>query len=78
MNKLFTEEHKFFYKYDLNVCLVPALSPNFGFGPRTFFCLVLVHALCKTFGFSPSIKYLLKKKTNGVPRGPIMARHVAN
>jgi len=41
--------------------------------------LALVPALYKTFGISPSVKYLLKKtKTNGVPRGPIMARHVAH
>jgi len=62
------------------VCLIPALSAKFGFGPCTFFCLALVLALYKTLGFSPSVKYLLKKKTktNGVPRGPIMARHVAN
>jgi len=50
----------------LNVCLVPALSSNFAFGPYTFFCLALVPALYKpalykTFDFGPSVKYLLKK-----------------
>jgi len=61
------------------VCLNITLSPNFGFGPCTIFCLVLVPALYKTFGFSPSVKYLLKKtKTNGLLCGPIMACHVAH
>ena len=61
------------------MCLVPALSPNFGIGPCAFFCLTLVPAVCKIFGFSPSVKFQLKKtKTNGVPRGPIMTRHVAH
>jgi len=61
------------------VDLVLALLLNFGFGPYTFFCLALAPALYKTFGISPSVKYLVKKiKTNGVPHGPIMARHVAH
>jgi len=41
--------------------------------PAIFFCLALVSAFIKplVLGFSPSVKYLLKKtKTNGVPRGP--------
>jgi len=61
------------------VCLVPALLLNFGFGPCTIFCLALVPALHKTFGITPFVNYLLKKtKTNGVPRGPIMAHHMAH
>jgi len=46
------------------MCLVPALLLNFGFGPCTFFCLALVPVLYKTFGISPSVKYLLKKNQN--------------
>ena len=59
--------------------LVPALSSDFGIGPYTFFCLELVPALCKNIGIGPSVNFLLKKKhkTNGVPRGPIISRHVA-
>ena len=55
------------------MCLVPTLSPNFSFGPYTFFFLALVSTLYKTFGFSPYVKYLLKKKTktNVVPRGTL-------
>jgi len=68
-----------FFIFGLNVCLVPALLLNFGIDPCTLFCLALVPALYKIFGISPSVKYLLKKKkTNGVPRGPIMARHMAH
>ena len=55
------------------MCLTPALLLNFGFGPCTFFRLTLVPTLYKTFGISPFVKYLLKKKTktNGVPRGTL-------
>jgi len=61
----------------LNVSLVPALSSNFDIGFCTFFCLALVPALCNNIGIGPSVNFLLKKKTNGVPCGPIISRHVA-
>jgi len=61
------------------VCLVSAVSSNFGFGFCAFFCLTLVPALYEILDISPPVKYLLKKiKINGVPRGPIMTRHVAH
>jgi len=63
--------------FGLNVCFVRALSPNFDFDSCAFFCLALVPALCKTFCFSPSL-LKTKTKTNGVPHGPGMARHVAH
>jgi len=44
------------------VCLVPALSPNFDIGSCTFFCLALISALCKTFGFGHSVNSHLKNK----------------
>ena len=46
-----------------------------------FFCLALVHALCKSIAIGPSVKSKLtknKNKTNGVPHGPIIQRHVAH
>jgi len=51
------------------VYLVPTLLPNLGIGPCAFFCLALVPAVCKTFGFTSSVKSQLKKntKTNDVP-----------
>jgi len=59
--------------------LVPALLPDFGIGLCTSFCLALILALCKDISFGPSIEPQLKKhKTNGVPRGPIIQRHVAH
>jgi len=41
--------------------LVPAFVPYFGIDPCTFFCLTLIHALCKSFAISPSVKSKLKK-----------------
>jgi len=49
------------YKLGLNMLLIPALSSDFAMGPSTFFCLALVPAFCKMFGFSPSVKSQLKK-----------------
>jgi len=46
----------FLIRKGLNVCLVPALLLSFGIGPCAFFCLALVPAFFKTFGFSPSVK----------------------
>jgi hypothetical protein len=59
--------------------LVHALSSDFDIGPCTFFCLALVHALYKNIGIGQSVNFLLKKKhkTNRVPRGPIISRHMA-
>jgi len=40
--------------------------------------LTLVPILYKKFGICPSINFYVKKKTNEVPRGPIISRHVAH
>jgi len=47
--------------YILNKSLVPAILSFFGFGPCTFFCLALVHALCKNFVIGPSVIFKLNK-----------------
>jgi len=39
--------------------LIPALLPIFSIIPCTFFCLVLVHALCKSIVIGPCVN---KKK----------------
>jgi len=64
----------------LNVSLVRALLSLFAMRPYTFFCLALIPALYKKFGIGPSVNFSVKKinKTNGMPRGPIISRHMAN
>ena len=60
--------------------LVPALWSYFSICPCTSFCLAIVPALCKKFAIGPSVKFVFKKKgkTNSVPRGPIITRHMGH
>jgi len=48
-------------KKALNMALVPALSPFFGFSPCAFFCLASVPAVCKKFVISPYVNFKLEK-----------------
>ena len=66
------------YYFDLNVSLVPAVTPYFDISLYNFFCLTLVLTLYQKIGFGlcceSSVNY--KVKTNGVSRGPIILGHM--
>lgn len=70
-NLIFQHSKVFIFLVDLNVSLVAVVSSLFDISLYTFFCLVQVFAVCKKFGFGPSISSPLKKKknmkANGVP-----------